>query len=65
VLVEIWQHQPGPPINLKDPKIENLTEAGYRLTNVFCGARPERFQVVNNSCHLIFQHFGDITTFTR
>lgn len=56
VLVELCQPQPGPPINLKDPKIENLTKAGYGLTNVFCGARPERFQVVGNACHLIFQH---------
>jgi hypothetical protein len=59
VLVEICQPHPGPPINLQDPKIEKLTEAGYRLTNVFCGAHTERFQAIGNNCHLIFQHFGE------
>jgi len=56
VLVEVRQPRSGQPIDLRDPKLENLTKAGYRLTNVFCGARPERFQVVGSSCHLIFQH---------
>jgi hypothetical protein len=59
VLVEICQPHPGPPINLQDPKIEKLTQAGYRLTNVFCGAHTERFQAIGNNCHLIFQHFGE------
>jgi hypothetical protein len=56
VLVEIRPPRPGQPINLKDPKVEILTKAGYRLTNFFCGAHPERLQLVGNSCHLIFQH---------
>jgi hypothetical protein len=59
ILVAISQPHPGQPINLKDPKVQILTNAGYRLTNVFCGGYPERFQVVENGCHLIFQHFGD------
>jgi hypothetical protein len=58
VLVEMRQPHPGQPINLKYAKVEILIEAGYRLTNVFCGARPEGFQIVDNSCHLIFQRFG-------
>jgi hypothetical protein len=56
VLVEIRPLHPDQPINLEDPNVRSLTDAGYRLTNVFCGARPERFQVVENNCHLIFQH---------
>jgi hypothetical protein len=62
VLVEIRPHHLDQPINLKYPKVEILTKAGYRLTNVFCGAKPERFQIVEteNNCHLIFQHFGDL-----
>jgi hypothetical protein len=56
VLVELRQSHPGQPLNLKYPKVETLTQAGYRLTNVFCGARPERLQLVGGTCHLIFQH---------
>ncbi len=59
VLVEMSSPHLGQPVNLKAPKVEILTKAGYRLTNVFCGAHPERFQVVVENCHLIFQHFGD------
>jgi hypothetical protein len=57
VLVEVWQPRPSELTNMRNPKIEMLTKAGYRLTNVFCGAQPERFQVVSNSCHLVFQSF--------
>jgi hypothetical protein len=59
VLVEIRPHYLGPPTNLNDPKVMILTKAGYKLTNVFCGAKPERFEVSGNTCHLIFQHFDD------
>lgn len=55
VLVEIRQPHHGQPLNLQYSKVQILTKAGYRLTNVFCGAPPERFQVVESSCHLIFQ----------
>jgi hypothetical protein len=65
VLVEVSQPHPGQPINLEHPKVQSLTKAGYRLTNIFCGAHPERFELVGGSCHLVFQHFGDITTFTH
>jgi hypothetical protein len=58
VLVEVSQPHPGQPINLEHPKVQTLTKAGYRLTNVFCGAHPERFELVGGSCHLVFQHFG-------
>ena len=57
VVVEIRQLQPE-PINLESPKMQMLTRGGYRLTNVFCGAKPERFTVGDTNCHLIFQHFG-------
>lgn len=56
VLVEIRQLHPE-PINLESPKMQMLTKGGYRLTNVFCGAKPERFTVGETNCHLIFQHF--------
>jgi hypothetical protein len=57
VLVEVRQLHPE-PINLESPKMQILTKSGYRLTNVFCGAKPERFTIGETSCHLIFQHFG-------
>ena len=57
VLVEIRQLHPE-PINLESPKMQLLTKSGYRLTNVFCGAKPERFTLGETNCHLIFQHFG-------
>jgi hypothetical protein len=56
VLVEMRQSHSGQPINQNDPKAQVLTKAGYRLTNIFCGARPARFQLGYSSCHLIFQH---------
>ncbi len=43
-------------IPLKRPEIERITDAGYTLTNTFCGAIPERFDVGEDSCRLIFQH---------
>jgi hypothetical protein len=58
VLVELCQPRPGPPLNLNNAKFENLAKAGYRLTNVFCGAHPERFQAIGNNCHLMFQRIG-------
>jgi hypothetical protein len=59
ILVEAHSFHPNQPINLEDPKIKNLAKAGYRLTNVFCGAMWLRSQGVEvvNGCHLIFQHF--------
>jgi hypothetical protein len=59
VLVEIRPNLPGQPINLKSAKVEILTNAGYKLTNVFCGGMVVRFEVAENSCHLIFQHIGN------
>jgi hypothetical protein len=40
---------------LKKQKLEILTKAGYRMTNIFCGIRAERFQLSESSCHEIFQ----------
>jgi hypothetical protein len=66
VLVEIRPLHPDQPINLEYPRVRTLTNAGYRLTNVFCGERPERFQVVEKNCHLIFQHIdGPLGRFTN
>jgi hypothetical protein len=62
VLVEIRQLHPGDPISLQHPKIEILTKAGYRLTTVFCGARPERLEVRENLCHLIFTYVASPQT---
>jgi hypothetical protein len=42
---------------LKKQKLEMLTKAGYRMTNIFCGIRTERFQLSESSCHEIFQQF--------
>jgi hypothetical protein len=43
------------PINLRRHEVERITNAGYTLTNTFCGAIPERFEVGEDSCRLIFQ----------
>jgi hypothetical protein len=39
-------------------KLELLTKAGYRMTNVFCGSMPERFELRESSCHVVFQYHG-------
>jgi len=57
VVVEICK-RPGRPINLEDPKIQNITKAGYGLTNVFCGAMPQRLKLGVSGCRLIFQRSG-------
>jgi hypothetical protein len=57
VLVEIRPAQPE-SIELEPSKLQVLTQAGYKLTNVFCGAKPERLQRGETNCHLIFQHFA-------
>lgn len=55
VLVEIRKAHHGLPINLNENKVFIIRNAGYKLTNVFCGTRPERLQLDKTSCHLIFQ----------
>jgi hypothetical protein len=44
-------------VPLESLNIQTLTKAGYKLTNVFCGARSLRFEEGASPCHLIFQHF--------
>ena len=56
VLVEIRPLHPE-AIDMEASKLQILTKNGYRLTNVFCGAKPERLKVGETNCHLIFQHF--------
>jgi hypothetical protein len=55
VLLEIRQASPAPSIDLKVPRIKGLINAGYRLTNVFCGTKPERLELGETNCHLVFQ----------
>jgi len=64
VLVESRQRSSGEPINLQEPKIQSLTKTGYELTNVFCGARPERFEAREQICHLIFTYKASPKTST-
>jgi hypothetical protein len=42
---------------LNKQKLEMLTNAGYKMTNIFCGIRTERFALSESSCHEIFQQF--------
>jgi hypothetical protein len=44
------------------PKLDILANAGYRMSRVFCGRRPERFALGEMSCHLIFQRSGTPNT---
>jgi hypothetical protein len=59
VLVEIRPLHPE-AIDLEASKMQTLTKSGYKLTNVFCGAKPERLKVGETNCHFIFQHFGSL-----
>jgi hypothetical protein len=55
VLVEAQQSHLAPNFNLNHPRIHELTNLGYKLTNVFCGAMPFRTAAQPTYCHLIFQ----------
>ena len=54
VVAEIREPHGKDPMIQTHPKVTLFKNAGYRLTNAFCGARPERFEVRQDSCHLIF-----------
>ncbi len=56
VVVEAQHSQLGSDFNLHYPRIEQLMQSGYRLTNVFCGSMPFRMERNPIYCHLIFQH---------
>lgn len=58
VLVELRQPHPDIPIDLQSSKPNVFISEGYKLTNVFCGAKPERLQAGENICHLVFQPAG-------
>ena len=58
VLAETTPTPADQPPNLNQPKVKLLTDSGYRLTNVFCGAMPQRLALGFSYCHLIFQYSG-------
>jgi hypothetical protein len=58
VIAEVDNRGPPQPLNLNTPKVEALQQAGYRLTNVFCGSIPGRLELTHTNCHLIFQYSG-------
>jgi hypothetical protein len=58
VLAEERTHGKEALTDARRRKLEILTGAGYRMTNVFCGSMPERFQLSESSCHIIFQYGG-------
>jgi hypothetical protein len=39
--------------------VKVLSDAGYRFTHAFCGARPRGFQTEGRTCHLIFERLGN------
>jgi hypothetical protein len=55
VILEAAPIHPDRPINLDDPKIRQVANAGYVFTHMFCGEMPEGFELKRKSCHLIFQ----------
>jgi hypothetical protein len=55
LLVEERIHGQDQIIPTKSPKLQLLARSGYRMTNMFCGSMPERLELRETSCHLIFQ----------
>jgi hypothetical protein len=55
VLVQMRQSYAGQEPNLRQPRIDELIKAGYKLTNVVCGAWPVQLRVAPGTCHLIFR----------
>ena len=57
-IIVVVTRQPHDTISnaLRKPEVERILNAGYKLTNTFCGAVPERFEVGDDSCRLIFQY---------
>jgi hypothetical protein len=55
VVVTRRPHNSSPNV-LSRNEIRRITDEGYRLTNTFCGAIPERFEVGDDSCRLIFRN---------
>lgn len=55
VLVEARPLGLAPKIAADQPKLLQLTAAGYKLTNIFCGSIPSRLSLDLTNCHLIFQ----------
>jgi hypothetical protein len=56
VIAEIREPHGDDPMIQTHPKVQLLANAGYTLTSAFCGARPERLEIRQDSCHLIFTH---------
>lgn len=56
VLAEMLAQYSGQPVDMNNPKIKLLLNSGYTLTNVFCGAQPQRLAPGPANCHLIFQY---------
>jgi hypothetical protein len=55
VVVETRQVTPAIPIDMNDPKVQTLLNAGYRATHVFCGTTPYRMSLGMTYCHMIME----------
>ena len=55
ILVEIRKAQLNCAIEVNDRKVSSIINSGYTLTHTFCGTKPERLQLGEMNCHLIFQ----------
>jgi hypothetical protein len=55
VIVGVYSVGPDNLSFLSNPGIQMLDHAGYKFTNMFCGAMPEGFRLANHNCDLIFQ----------
>ena len=55
VLIETRRTTASEPFDMNHPSVKLAVAAGYRLTNVFCGAKPLRLELSIEVCHLIFR----------
>jgi hypothetical protein len=56
IVAEMLQQYDGQPVDFNNAKVRLLLDSGYDLTNVFCGAQPQRLAPGPANCHLIFQY---------
>lgn len=59
IVAEIRVIPPDGPAHLRSKKAQLLIDSGYRLTNLFCGSMPRRFDSGGKHCHLIFRFQGN------
>lgn len=59
IVAEVQLRDPSVPIDISDAKFKLIEDHGYHLTRTFCGTFPERLQLGQTMCHLMFQPVGE------